>query len=81
MTDKRQMTQDIEAMRKGKPEEQGTLTIKYNGELLEIPMGEAVILAQKGMNYDRMHERLERLEKAPELELLNACLLYTSRCV
>ena len=71
MTDQRQMTQDIEDMRIGKPEEQGTLTIKYNGEFLEIPMEEAVILAQKGMNYDRMLERLERLEKAPEMELLN----------
>ena len=71
MTDKRQMTQDIEDMRIGKPEEQGTLTIKYNGEFLEIPMEEAVILAQKGMNYDRILERLERLEKAPEMELLN----------
>ena len=51
------------------------MTIKYNGELLEIPMEEAVILAQKGMNYDRILERLEKLEKAPEMELLNTLSL------
>jgi len=31
-----------------------TLTVKYNGEQMEISLEEAVVLAQKGMNYDHV---------------------------
>ena len=43
--------------------EQGTLTIKYNGEFWRFPWKEAVILAQKGMNYDRMLENWRNWKK------------------
>ena len=38
------------------PEEKSgqTLTVKYNGESREISLEEAVVLAQKGMNYDHV---------------------------
>lgn len=33
-----------------------TIHIKYNGEEMDIPISEAVVLAQKGMNYDHVAE-------------------------
>lgn len=47
-----------EAVETEKPAEQaGKLKVKYNGEEKEITYDEAVILAQKGMNYDKAIER------------------------
>ena len=41
-------------------EDKPTLRIKYNGEEKDISMDEAVILAQKGMNYDHALESLRK---------------------
>lgn len=43
-----------------KADDGGKITIKYNGEEREITLDEARTLAQKGMNYDHVHEELER---------------------
>jgi len=41
-------------------EDKPTLRIKYNGEEKDITMDEAVILAQKGMNYDHALDSMRR---------------------
>lgn len=48
-----------------------TLKIKYNKEEREIPLEEAIILAQKGMNYEKLQERLNSFEANPGLQYLN----------
>ena len=39
-----------------------TIKVKYNSEVKEIPVDEAVVLAQKGMNYDKIAGRVQSLE-------------------
>lgn len=52
---------DEEASQDAKPAEQeDTIRIKYNGEMIDLPLSEAVVLAQKGMNYDHMLSERER---------------------
>jgi hypothetical protein len=41
------------------------LKLKYNGEEKEIPLSEATILAQKGMNYDKVQTQLQELQNDP----------------
>lgn len=43
-------------------EPKATLKIKYNHEEREIPVDEAVVLAQKGMNYDKLTGKLQSIE-------------------
>lgn len=38
------------------------LTVKYNGSQLKLSREEAVAYAQKGMNYDKIHDRLKAYE-------------------
>ena len=49
-----------------------TIRIKYNGEEKDITVEEAVTLAQKGMNYDKVMEKLRAAENAEELKILDA---------
>lgn len=44
-------------------EEPKGLTVKFNGEERTLTEDEARVLAQKGMNYDRFYEPLERLAR------------------
>lgn len=60
--------QDAES-REGDAPAEDTLQIKYNGELMDIPLSEARILAQKGMNYDHVAEELRMLRESDELRL------------
>lgn len=46
------------------------LKIKYNHEEREIDLEEAKVLAQKGMNYDKLQERVNQLQSNPALELV-----------
>jgi hypothetical protein len=46
--------------------------LKYNHEEREIPYSQAVELAQKGMNYDKVMEKLQGLENNPGLSWINA---------
>lgn len=55
--------------REGDAPAEDTLQIKYNGELMDIPLSEARILAQKGMNYDHVAEELRMLRESDELRL------------
>lgn len=44
-----------------------TIRVKYNGEEKDVPISEAQTLIQKGMNYDKVNERLTN---SKELQLL-----------
>jgi hypothetical protein len=43
------------------------LKVKFNHEEREIPIDEAIPLVQKGLNYDKVQERLQQLESDPRL--------------
>lgn len=47
------------------------LDIKYNGENKSLTREEAVTLAQKGMNYDKIAGRLNELQNSPVMQSLN----------
>ncbi|MCD7034314.1 hypothetical protein LRR81_08710 [Metabacillus sp. GX 13764] len=51
-------------------EQQQLFKLKYNHEEMEVPYDEAVRLAQKGMNYDKVQERLNELESDPRLSFV-----------
>jgi hypothetical protein len=46
------------------------LRVKYNKEEREIPIDEAIPLVQKGLNYDKVQERLQQLESDPRLSFV-----------
>ena len=46
------------------------LTIKYNGAEMTLSREQAVTLAQKGMNYDKIIAERDRLREAPEIALV-----------
>lgn len=59
----------------GQPEPAAGIKVKYNGEEREISLDEAVTLSQKGMNYDKLQQRLaereeenKRLKQSKEFE-------------
>lgn len=43
-----------------------TVRVKYNGAEKDIPIAEAIILAQKGMNYDKVVKERDTLRSSPE---------------
>jgi predicted ATP-dependent protease len=47
-----------------------TFKVKYNKEEQELTYDDAVPLIQKGMNYDKMQERLQALESDPRLNFV-----------
>jgi hypothetical protein len=47
-----------------------SLKIKYNHKEMEIPYEEAIPLVQKGMNYDKLQEKLQSFENNPALMIL-----------
>jgi hypothetical protein len=51
---------DVEPDEPAKQETPQTLKLKYNGEDREISLEEAITLAQKGMNYDKMQSRVDQ---------------------
>ena len=36
-------------------------TIKYNGEYIDLPISELIVLAQKGMDYDRIRKQRDKM--------------------
>ncbi len=50
--------------------EEWSLDVKYNGEQRKLSKEEAVELAQKGLNYDKIAERLKTAEGSEELKQL-----------
>lgn len=42
---------------------EATIKVKYNKEEREIPVSEAAVLAQKGMNYDKVMSKLQEYEE------------------
>lgn len=48
-----------------------TIKVKYNHEEKELPIDEVRVLAQKGMNYDKLSEKLQKYESDPGLKWLN----------
>lgn len=51
-------------------EEGQKVKIKYNHEEKEISLDEAITLAQKGMNYDKLQGELDKLKNSRERQLL-----------
>jgi hypothetical protein len=47
------------------------IKVKYNHEEKELPIDEVKVLAQKGMNYDKLSEKLQKYESDPGLKWLN----------
>lgn len=52
-------------------EEIQKIKLKYNHEEMELPIDEVQVLAQKGMNYDKLQEKLNQVESNPGLQYLN----------
>lgn len=52
-------------------EEIQKIKLKYNHEEMELPINEVQVLAQKGMNYDKLQEKLNQVESNPGLQYLN----------
>lgn len=52
-------------------EETQKIKIKYNHEEKELTLEEATLLAQKGMNYDKLLTRLDEYHNNPALQYLN----------
>lgn len=48
-----------------------TIKIKYNHEEKELPIDEAVLHIQKGMNYDKVYDKLQSYEKDEALKILD----------
>lgn len=48
-----------------------TYEIKFNGQVQAVPVSELVALAQKGMNHDRLQERLQAVEQDPAMRVLD----------
>jgi hypothetical protein len=46
------------------------LKVKFNHEEREIPIDEAIPLVQKGLNYDKIQEKLQALESDPRLSFV-----------
>lgn len=46
-----------------------TIKVKYNHEEKELPIDEVRVLAQKGMNYDKLSEKLPKVRVRPGLEM------------
>lgn len=47
------------------------LKVKYNGMEKELSYDDAIVYAQKGMNYDKLQSRYEALKNAPEIQIIN----------
>ena len=47
------------------------IKVKFNHEEMELPYEEAVKHIQKGMNYDKVYEKVQALENDPRLGLIN----------
>lgn len=50
-----------------RPDESATLTVRFNHKDLPITVEEARVLAQKGLNYDKLQKRLEAIKNNPEV--------------
>lgn len=61
----------VQPEQKEAPAQKGqTLKVKYNGEEKELTFDEAVILAQKGMNYDKVTAERDTLRNSKEKQIL-----------
>ena len=48
------------------------LKLKYLHGEKEVPLSEATILAQKGLNYERLQEKLQQIEQDPRLSFVES---------
>lgn len=60
-------TTPTEQTEQEKQEALQALRVKFNHEEREIPIDEAIPLVQKGLNYEKVQERLQALESDPRL--------------
>lgn len=52
-------------------EPESFMTIKYNGAEQKLTQEQAITLAQKGMNYDKVFGELQSLKNSQEMQILN----------
>ena len=52
-------------------QEMQKMKLKYNHQEVELPLDEVQILAQKGMNYDKLQEKLHQAENNVGIQYLN----------
>jgi hypothetical protein len=62
--------EEPEVQETGIPDPNFKLKIKYNSEEMELDADRARELAQKGMNYDKVQEKLQALETDPRLSFI-----------
>lgn len=55
-----------------KAEDDAFLDVVYNGEKKNVSKEEAIALAQKGMNYDKIVNQLNEVRNSPELQMLQS---------
>lgn len=60
-----EQTENVEQL-----QEQPKIRVKYNHEERELTLEEATLLAQKGMNYDKLTEKLRSFETDPRLSFV-----------
>ena len=68
--DQAEDTKPAEETEQAETPQQQLLRVKYNKEEREIPIDEAIPLVQKGLNYDKMQEKLQALESDPRLSFV-----------
>ncbi|GIN88702.1 hypothetical protein J6TS2_50880 [Heyndrickxia sporothermodurans] len=64
-------TEESQEEEQPEQEEQPKIKVKYNKEEQELSYDDAVPLIQKGMNYDKLQERLQEVENDPRIQFLN----------
>lgn len=60
---------DTTQTEQGAAEAPQTVKLKYNGEEKEVPISEAIALAQKGMNYDHVKQELDDYRQGKQSEV------------
>ncbi|MGM7719435.1 hypothetical protein [Metabacillus sp. Hm71] len=65
-----EQTEDAETQGMTEEQKAAFLKVKYNKEELELDEEKARELAQKGLNYDKLQERLQALETDPRLSFV-----------
>lgn len=60
-------TTNAEQQTESQPQEQPRIKVKYNHEEKELGLDEATQYVQKGMNYDKIHEKATKLEQDYQL--------------
>ena len=64
-------SEEAETPKETQAEPESFMTIKYNGAEQKLTQEQAITLAQKGMNYDKMFGELQNMKNSQEIQILN----------